>query len=441
MAGRGKAHTAGVRTASTARPVLAVLTAGLLATALIAALGTAAQRRAAVAEAVSGARQVTSLLARDVVAPALTDASLRPGAAQRPLDALVRSHVLSRDVVRVKVWDPDGTVLYSDRTELEGRRFRLGAREQEALRTGTAAAELSDLRAPENAGERQYGKLLEVYLGVRTTSGRRVLFETYQRYDAVVGDSRRTLDRFLPALLGGLGLLFLLQVPLVVSLAGRVRAGQRRQADLLARALEASDGERRRIAADLHDGVVQGLAGASYTLSAAAEKVEAEGLDDTGGGLRSVAGSLRQWVRELRTLVLDITPPRLHEAGLPAALQDLVSTLEARGVTVTLHAAVDPSPPEEVERLVFRVAQEAVRNVARHADARHATVALEARGAVVRLEVSDDGTGFTPAERQERRAQGHVGLDLLSDLARSRGGALTVTSTPGAGTSLLLELS
>jgi two-component system NarL family sensor kinase len=427
-----------VRSASLTRPVLICLAAGLLATALIAVVGTIAQRHAAIDAEIAGAREVTTVLARDVVGPSLTDAALTPGRAQSSLDTVVRAHVLSSDVVRVKVWGADGTILYSDRTALEGQRFPLGSREQHALRTGTAAAELSDLRAPENTGERQYGRLLEVYLGVRSASGRPLLFETYQRYDAVVGDSRRTLNRFLPALIGGLLLLFLLQVPLVVSLASRVRTGQQRQADLLAQALDASDRERRRIAADLHDGVVQGLAGASYTLSASAERVEGAGLDS--GPLRAVAGSLRQWVRELRTLVLDITPPRLHEAGLRAALDDLLSTLPPRGVEVSLHTELAPAPTGEVEALVFRAAQEAVRNVVRHAQASRTDVDLTCHGSRVRLEVRDDGVGYSDADRRARRAQGHVGLDLLAEMARAHGGQLTVTSTPGAGVTLLLEL-
>jgi signal transduction histidine kinase len=429
-----------MRTVSVTRPVLVSLGAALLATAVTGAVVVVAQRHAAVRTAVASARDVTTVLGRDVVGPSLTDDALAPGPRRAALDRLVRAHVLSQDVVRVKVWDADGTIVYSDRTALLGRRFPLREDEQRALRSGTAVAELSDLRAPENAGERSYGRLLEVYLGMRTTSGRPVLFETYQRYDAVQGDSRRTLNRFLPGLLGGLVLLFLLQVPLVVSLATRVRDGQRRQADLLAQALDASDRERRRIAADLHDGVVQGLAGASYTLSAAAEHAEGAGLGGDSRALRALGSSLRQWVRELRTLILDITPPRLHDAGLAAALDDLVSTLPPRGVEVTVSVELDPAPEGEVESLVFRTAQAAVRNVVRHAGARHAEVRLRCRGSHVRLEVLADGAGFSDDARRRRRAEGHVGLDLLGDLAAARGGALTVTSAPGEGTVLLLEL-
>ena len=423
------------------RPVLACLGAALLATAVIASLGVLAQRHAALDEAISGARAVTSVIARDVVAPALTDQALVAGTPQqRALNALVHDHVLSSSVVRVKVWSGDGTILYSDRTAVEGRQFTLGASEQRALRTGSATAELSNLTAPENTGERSFGRLLEVYLGVRTSSGRPVLFETYQRYDAVVGDGRRTLRRFLPALLGGLGLLFVLQVPLVVSLARRVQSGQRRQSDLLQRALDASDRERRRIASDLHDGVVQGLAGASYTLSATAERLALTGTSSDGEGVREVAGALRQWVRELRTLVLDITPPRLHTEGLQPALDDLLSTLATRGTEVSLDADLRVHPSKEAEALVFRVAQEAVRNVTRHAQARRTDVSVASNETGVVLQVVDDGVGFSPEDRRQRRTEGHVGLDLLTELAVASGGTLAVHSEPGAGTTVRLEL-
>ncbi|MDP9101375.1 MAG: histidine kinase [Actinomycetota bacterium] len=442
MGDNGGPATTSPGDSSIARPVLAFLLAGLLATGVIAALAVGAQRHFAVEEAIAGARQVTVVIGRDVLAPHLTDQALAgPGPAQDQLDDFVQAHVLSPVLVRVKIWAGDGTILYSDRRALVGQRFDLGYRERTSLRDGQVVAELSNLQAPENVGERQFGKLLEVYLGTRTASGRPVLFETYQRYDAIASGSRRTLSRFLPALLGGLTLLFLLQIPLAVSLARRLRAGQRRQADLLQRALDASDTARRRIAADLHDGMVQSLAGVSFSLSATAGRVAAAGLTEEAANTRGLAADLRQSVRELRTMVLNLAPPRLHEAGLQAALEDLVSTLTASGVDVDVFVADGPPLPPGQEELVFRVAQEAVRNIARHASAHTVRVRLDRVGPRLRLTVTDDGCGFAAETRIRRRAEGHLGLDLLAELASAAGAALRVTSAAGTGTEVLLEVT
>ena len=88
-------------------------------------------------------------------------------------------------VVRVKIWDARGRILYSDVRALIGTRYQLGDDELRALRTGGTKAELSDLGRPENRFERGFGNLLEVYLGVRTPTGQRVLFEDYQRFSSV----------------------------------------------------------------------------------------------------------------------------------------------------------------------------------------------------------------------------------------------------------------
>src|SRR5205814_387613 len=120
-------------------------------------------------------------------------------------------------------------------------------------------------------------QLLEVYVPVRATDGRPLLFEAYLRSSAVSASGRRLWLAFAPALLGGLLLLQLVNLPLARSLAGRLRRAQGERETLLHEALEASQNERRRIAADLHDGVVQDLVGTSYALSAHAARLAAGG--------------------------------------------------------------------------------------------------------------------------------------------------------------------
>jgi two-component system NarL family sensor kinase len=426
------------RHSSVSAAVAGFLVAGLVVLVVLGAFLALAQRRTAVNEAVRDARTVTELEAHDVVGPALTDAALRPGTAYDTLDRVVRDRVLGAHVVRVKIWDATGRIVYSDDRALVGQRFALPAKELAALHSADrTVSEVTDLGEPENRDERAFGKLLQVYLGVRTPGGTPLLFETYQPYGGITSASRRMWSASLPVLVGGLVLLYLVQAPLAYRMATRLRAAQEQREQLLLSTLGASDQERRRIASDLHDGVVQGLAGASYTLSAVADKARAAGAGPLADTARETAMELRRWVRELRSLVVTITPPALHEQGLGASLSDLASTLEARGIAVHVEVPVQLSLDEGTESLVYRVAQEGVRNVVRHAEATRVSLRLRQLHDTLELEVADDGRGFDPAGARRR---GSVGLELLRALVAEHDGTLTVGGADGGGTRLLMEL-
>jgi signal transduction histidine kinase len=221
-------------------------------------------------------------------------------------------------------------------------------------------------------------------------------------------------------------------------MARRMRNAQRDRELLLRRAIDASDHERRAIASGLHDGVVQELAGHSFQMAAAIERHadEAELRRVLTGG----AAGTRNAIRQLRSLLLEIYPPALREQGLSAALPDLVAPLTARGVEVAVEVQPDLDVSTEIEQLVFRTAQEAIRNVAAHAAATHVTIDVGGEDGGVKLRVVDDGRGFDADEPPGRPEQGHFGLLMLGDLARSAGGDLRVTSRRGAGTTVELEV-
>ena len=176
--------------------------------------------------------------------------------------------MLDGSLVRVKLWNADGTIVYSDEPRLVGTHYTLGADEKAAFSSGKIEAEVSDLSKPENQYERSQGKLLEVYLPVETPSGKPLLFEAYYRYGLVSSNGSQLWRSFAPIALGALIALELVQIPLAYSLARRLRQRSAERELLLHQALEASDVERRHIASDLHDGVVQDLAGVAYALSA-----------------------------------------------------------------------------------------------------------------------------------------------------------------------------
>jgi two-component system NarL family sensor kinase len=343
--------------------------------------------------------------------------------------------VLGERVVRVKLWARDGRILYSDEPRLLDKRYELEADKLEALRSGDTKAEVSDLSAPENRFERGRGSLHEVYTRLRTPTGVPILFETYQESESVGATSREIWLPFAVPLLASLLLLWLTQVPLAWRLARRLRTALEERESLLVRSLEASADERRRIAADLHDGPVQDLAGVSYSLNAAAARAP-----EVSDELRNAASRTRGAVRQLRSLLVAIHPPNLRTAGLASALKDLLAPLQAAGVATDLDVPDDLRVNGDSELLLFRAASEAVRNVERHARAKHVAVRVQDGDGRVRLEVTDDGAGFVPSDVEQRRAEGHVGLSLLEQLAERAGGSLSVESSPGGGTSFRLEV-
>ena len=386
-------------------------------------------------EAIRDAKQLTLIAGQGIVQPALENGVVTddPAALAR-LDAVVRSNVLREPIVRVKIWGADGEIVYSDDHRLMHKIYDLGSDEREILEEGGIAAEVSDLSRPENQFEPRGRKLLEVYVPVHTPGGTKLLFETYQQYRSIAASGRRQWEAFAPAVLGGLGVLWLLQVPLALRLARRVRQSQRDREELLLRAIQASDIERRRIARDLHDGAVQSLAGVTFSLAAAAEREAGTPLGDT---LKEGAAATRQAIRELRSLLVEIYPPDLHRSGLAAALSDVVAPFASRGLAATVTVPDSAGAlPVAVEGMVFRIAQEALRNTLKHARATQVEVQVQVveRRAVV--SIADDGVGFDPAAVGEQS----FGLRLLADLVRDAGGTISVDAAPGAGTRIRAEV-
>lgn len=411
---------------------------GLAVLVLIVGAGVFILDRIAESEAIDNALEITQLAAHGAVEPNITDAVLAgdPAALSR-LDKIVRTRVLSGSVVRVKMWSRDGTIIYSDEPRLIGEKGTLPS-DVPGATDPAAAAGVADLSRPENRYDRDSGKLLEVYTTVRTPSGEPILFELYRDYSSVASDAREAWWTFGLVALAGLVALWLIQLPLALGLARRLRRGQEDREQLLIRAIDASDAERRRIASDLHDGVVQDLAGLSFSLAAAADRATARGSVESSEILDRAAASARRAVRQMRSLLVDIYPPNLHTIGLESALRDLLSPLAAQGIESKLEVSPDLRLAPATERLLFVTAREAIRNVARHADAHAANVRVATDGQRVELVVDDDGRGFEAEKVLAKGPNGHLGLALLTDLAERAGGDLAVVSKDGEGTRLTL---
>ena len=410
--------------------------AGLVALIIVGVATAVASSRIGEREAVGEARITTVIRAQGVVTPALTDELVAGDmAARSQLDTVVRRDVLDDSLVRVKLWTADGQIVYSDEPALVGTDWDLGADELEAMESGRIEAEVGDLSKPENRYERPYGKLLEVYLPVRTPSGQVLLFEAYYRYGLVASNGRRLWRSFAPIAIGALVMLELVQVPLAWSLARRLRQRMREREALLQRALEASDVERRKIASDLHDSVVQDLAGVAFALSAAIRRDP--DTDADGRVIAESAESVRGSIRALRSLLVDIYPPNFGEVSLESALADLLARAQDQGLETRLDTDRLGDPlPDYVARLVYRAAQEGVRNVLDHAGASTVVVTVGYQGADAFVEVADDGNGIDGARMAERQASGHMGLTALRGLVADAGGELTVQAEVEVGTVL-----
>ena len=419
--------------------VLQFAVVGLLALAIVAITTAIASRRVGEREAIANARTATVLKAQNVVAPAISE-GLRRGdpAALARVDRVVREEVLDDSVVRVKLWDADGRIVYSDAPDLIGTRYALGDDELDAMRTGRIVAEVSDLTKPENRFERNYGKLLEVYLPVGDNPEDALLFEAYYRYDSVSASGSQLWRSFAPISLGGLVVLELVQIPLAFSLARRLRDRMREREALTRRALEASEIERRQIASDLHDGVVQDLTGVAYALSASARRGDGGA---SAAEIETAASTVRDAVRDLRSMVVDLVPVSVDEGGLTAALDELAQRMSTDRVTISVTADDLPdTAPSDAARVLYRAAQEGLRNAVRHADAASVEVHLTCDDGRARLQVADDGKGFDPATLGERAMEGHVGLRALRGLVADAGGSLELSSRVGTGTELRVEV-
>ena len=231
---------------------------------------------------------------------------------------------------------------------------------------------------------------------------------------------------------------------LVESERRRVAAEEQARArrELLGRVIAAQESERARVSRDLHDDVGQALTSVLLGLRLVEDALGRPALDPTDA--RGRVADLRELVadalRRSRQLAFDLRPTVLDDIGLVAALRRLrETTAERSGVAVELDTsaiAPDERLAPEIETVVYRVVQEALTNVVRHAQASAASVTVSPRRTHLRVLVEDDGVGYSPDDPRP----GHLGIEGMLERAQLVGGTLTVTSAPGVGTTVLLEV-
>ena len=155
--------------------------------------------------------------------------------------------------------------------------------------------------------------------------------------------------------------------------------------------------------------------------------------------LDHVVEEAQRSIRSLRTLLVDIYPPRLEEGDLAGAIGDLLATLEAKGIHTSFQDTTATPISSMSHALIYRTAREALRNVEKHSEATTVDLLLnDLPAGEVMLEIIDDGKGFDRQDFQASQDDGHVGIRLLADVTAAAGGTLKLESEKGEGTRVVL---
>jgi signal transduction histidine kinase len=341
----------------------------------------------------------------------------------------------------VTIWGADGNVIYSDDARQIGRHLTPPDEVTLAITEGTVSADFAvqpevdegsldvDLNGP---------GFVEVYVPLALPNGTRVAFEAYYDYPQAAADADQLFRQFLPLVLGLL-LLLIIQLP-IAEVVRRIRRRRAQRLGLPEAGFSGTGKERIQVAANLHDGPIQDIAGVGYALGAVAMSVPEHGQPM----MRQAQQSLQRAQRSLRRLMIDLYPLDLSTDRLPDAITSLAGPLRQHGIDVRTTFTPLPALSDDTVHALYQAAHEALANVAEHAHASRVDVELSCdrdRGgrAVVLLRIADDGVGFDRAEIHPA-ADGQHGLGVLEHRLTELGGRLNVHAQPGLGTTLCIEL-
>lgn len=341
------------------------------------------------------------------------------------LDEAVRGRLIGADVVRVKVWDTNGTIIYSDLAEIVGTTYSpspgLAAAFEGVPQSGHAGSE-----ADESLGERDLGHLWEFYVPVESAGEVAAVFEVYATARSLHAalDSIRMWVWF--AVGSGLAVLLVFNVSLVASNT-RALTRRRNQAErLFADLAQAQEEERTRIIGALHDDIGQPLYRVLYGIQGSQSQLEpaspvALELEKAAELVRWIDGTLRS---ELGMLQLGAIDPSQDLEGLLTRLASDVR--RESSLDVTLQVGEYGPISEAARTALFRAAREAVTNARKHGDAHAVEITVARNKHRVVLEVADNGAGFA----------GEIGIGLATTRSRLEaiGGGLSVTKSRGGGT-------
>ena len=240
---------------------------------------------------------------------------------------------------------------------------------------------------------------------------------------------------------GGSVVLFLLTLTRMGGLASEV-AMQAERKRAMQTVLRATEQERVRLAADLHDGPVQELTALRYGLTRARTRIQRGQAEQAESLLAELEDELASGITGLRRLMAELRPAVLDEQGLEVALHNQVRAFEATsGVACAISTGLESRLDPDLETVLYRVTQETLNNVGKHAGASRVTVSLAAENGSVRLRINDDGVGFDPVVAGKLLSEGHFGLAGMRERVEMVGGRLNIDSAPGRGTTVDVEMA
>jgi len=359
----------------------------------------------------------------------------------------VLTRVMIGDAVRVKVWRPDGTVVFSDERRLVGQRFPEEEAEMAAVIEGGPVGELSDLTAAENLYEEDLAdRLFATYVPLRVgaVSEPNAVAELYQDYAPTAAESAESLAQMDVIVGSGFLLLYLLMLPIARNAGATLRrqtsdlqtqrdeleqlVGER--GELLRRLVRAQEDERTRIAGDIHDDSIQAVTEVAWRLEGVRRRmhdpegmVRLEGVDD----------AIRGTLERMRNLLFDLRPPSLEESGLSAAFATYLTRASREGFEFAIDNRLAEEPPLETRTIAYRIGQEAFANIRKHAKAKRVEVVIEEIDGGLHVAIHDDGVGM-PAQVPDR--PDHFGLMSMRERATMAGGWCRAEGDPAGGTTV-----
>ena len=352
------------------------------------------------------------------------DASL---AAYAEFDVAVRVNVLGGETVRVKVWTPDGTIVYSDAQELVGEKFDLPSQAALAFDAGNQTY-ISDLSDPAHAFDRDHGELIEFYVALPETDADAQFVVEVEQDASGLNHALSLITRNLWLSIGvGLAAIGLVMAVGVAARTREVNRRRRQAVDLLESSFAAQEQERRRVVGALHDDIGQPMYRLLYGLEGSQARLDssdpvAEELGQLADVVRDMDETLRN---ELRLLHFELAA----DTDLATALADLVDLTRAEtgmDVGLTIDLGYEPSPACRTE--IYRAAREALTNVRKHAAADRVRIHLFAQDVRLILDVTDNGVGYADAPDLG------VGLSTTRQRFVTLGGDVSLEPSPSGGT-------